>query len=88
MSGIYILESLKNHSYYIGSTNDINRRLREHNDGLVKSTKNILPLELKLFFECDNLKEARRLEYKIKKLKRKDLIERMIQDKKVLLKTS
>ena len=83
MIGVYILQSLKNDSYYIGSTNDIGRRLQQHKDGLVKSTKNILPIELKLFYECDNLIQARRLEYKIKNLKRKDLIKRMISEQKI-----
>ena len=83
MTGVYILQSSKNNSYYIGSTNNINRRIVQHENGLVKSTRNILPVELKLFYKCDSLTQARQLEYKIKKLKRKDLIESMISEQKI-----
>jgi len=42
----YILRSLKDHKRYIGSTDNLIRRVDEHNDGLVKSTKNRRPLVL------------------------------------------
>ena len=35
----YILKSLTYHRYYYGSTSDLDRRLKEHNSGRVKSTK-------------------------------------------------
>ena len=35
----YILKSLKNNKYYIGSAHNSNKRLVEHNSGKVKSTK-------------------------------------------------
>jgi len=47
---VYILISKKDKKRYIGMTSDLNRRLFEHNAGLVKSTKNRTPLEL-LYFE-------------------------------------
>jgi len=43
---VYILTSLKDSKRYIGMTSDLNKRLKEHNSGKVKSTKNRRPLEL------------------------------------------
>ena len=84
MPGVYILKSLKNNSYYIGSTNDIERRLKEHENGMVVYTRKLRPLELKLYQECNSLLEARRLERRVKNLKRRDIIERMITEGKII----
>jgi len=46
MYWVYILKSLKDSKRYIGYTNDLMRRINEHNSGLVKSTKNRKPLIL------------------------------------------
>ncbi|MBX4204968.1 MAG: GIY-YIG nuclease family protein [Candidatus Doudnabacteria bacterium] len=46
MYHVYILQSLKDRKRYIGSTNDLNRRVEQHNKGLVFSTKSRLPLRL------------------------------------------
>ncbi len=43
---VYVLRSLKDFKRYIGFTDDLNRRISEHNSGFVKSTKNRRPLEL------------------------------------------
>ncbi|MCD6085517.1 GIY-YIG nuclease family protein [bacterium] len=80
------MQSLKNGRYYIGNTNKINRRLKEHNTGKVKSTCFIRPLELKVFLPCSTLEEARRAEYHLKKYKRKDIIKSVIQRKMFLWK--
>ena len=37
----YVLKSLKDGKNYIGSTSDLALRLKFHNEGLNKSTKNI-----------------------------------------------
>ena len=42
----YILKSLKDNKYYYGSTGNIESRLKQHNYGKVKSTKNRIPLIL------------------------------------------
>jgi putative endonuclease len=36
---IYILFSLKTNKYYVGSTDDLQRRLKHHNGGSTPSTK-------------------------------------------------
>lgn len=41
----YILQ-LKNNKYYIGSSSDLKNRIREHNYGHVKTTKNLSPVKL------------------------------------------
>ena len=43
---VYILKSGKNNSLYIGLTNNLNRRLREHNSGLSVYTNKNKPYEL------------------------------------------
>lgn len=47
---VYILESLKDKGWYIGFTNNLNRRIEQHNKGENISTKNRLPLKL-IYFE-------------------------------------
>ena len=79
--GVYILESQKNYRYYVGSTDNINRRISEHNIGKVFSTKNMRPWKIKVFIECETLTEARSSEYRLKKYKRRDILDKVIQDK-------
>jgi putative endonuclease len=48
---VYILESQKDHEWYIGYTNDINRRPAEHERGQTRSTANRGPFEL-IYYEA------------------------------------
>jgi putative endonuclease len=80
---VYILRSLKTNRYYIGSTNDIKRRIQEHQQGRTKATKYLLPIELKFYQQYESLTLARKIEYKIKKLKRKDIIDKIIKEKNI-----
>ena len=43
---VYVLRSKKDRRRYIGYTSNLDRRLREHQAGLVTSTRNRRPLEL------------------------------------------
>jgi putative endonuclease len=81
--GIYILQSHKNGRYYIGSTSNLTERIIYHNSGKVKATKNQTPWEIKYFHPCLNITIARQIEYKLKKLKRRDYIEGIIRDQKI-----
>ena len=47
---VYVLYSQKDDRTYVGQTNNLERRLFEHNSGKVRSTKHRLPLKL-LFTE-------------------------------------
>ena len=43
---VYILKSLKDLKKYVGLTNNIQKRLNEHNEGKCKATRNRKPFEL------------------------------------------
>jgi len=75
--GVYVL-LCANGRYYTGSTDDIERRLNQHSEGKVKSTKNVRPVILKAFIEFETLKEARGYEYKVKQRKSRKMIEELI----------
>jgi putative endonuclease len=53
---MYILKSIKTERLYIGFANDINRRLKEHNSGLVKSTKPYMPYQC-VYYEAYRSKQ-------------------------------
>ncbi len=55
---VYVLKSLEDNKRYIGMSSNIERRLKEHNNGLVKSTKNRKPLKLIYFEEFPSKTEA------------------------------
>jgi len=50
---LYILKTGDKH--YIGSTGDLKKRLQEHKDGKVKSTKYKKPIGL-IYYEAYNIK--------------------------------
>ncbi len=64
---VYILKSLQDDKLYIGSTNDLKRRLSEHNNGLNRSTKARVPFELRYYEAYTNEYDARTLEHSLKK---------------------
>ena len=76
---VYILKT-RNDRYYIGSTNSLKRRFLEHTSGQVKSTKNLLPVELVFKQDFSDLTVARRIEYRLKKFKNKEIIDKIIKD--------
>jgi len=59
MFWVYVLKSNKDEKRYIGSTNDLSRRINQHNSGKVLSTKNQRPLVLIYKEEFLIEKEAR-----------------------------
>lgn len=48
---MYVLQSLKDADLYTGSTNDLKRRLKEHNAGEVQSTKSRTPFRV-IYYEA------------------------------------
>jgi putative endonuclease len=54
----YVLKSKKDGNHYIGFTENIDKRIKEHNEGLVTATKNRLPFELVYFEACNNKEKA------------------------------
>lgn len=85
MGFVYILRSLVNGRDYIGSTKNLDKRLIEHNSGKTKSLRFIRPLELTFSQEYNYLSDARKIEYKLKKLKSRYIIEKIINDKIIKL---
>jgi len=63
---VYVLKSQKDHDLYIGSTNSLERRLKEHNEGKVFSTKSRIPLEI-IYYEAYKAEsDARKREHNLK----------------------
>ena len=77
---IYILFSLKTNKYYIGSTDDLARRLKHHNAGFTPSTKSGAP-NWEIHYTETVLDRAAALnrELEIKKKKSRNYIEWLIQ---------
>lgn len=63
---IYILKSLKSNKLYIGYTNNLIRRLGEHNSGLSFETKKYKPWELLYLEGYANINDAKDREKKLK----------------------
>ncbi|MEW6195074.1 MAG: GIY-YIG nuclease family protein [Bacteroidota bacterium] len=43
---VYILQSFTSKKYYVGQTDNLERKLQQHNSGYSKSTKGGIPWEL------------------------------------------
>ena len=63
---VYVLLSEKDGRFYTGSTNDLKRRLDEHNAGKVESTKRRKPFKLIYYEACIDEKDARKREKYLK----------------------
>lgn len=77
---VYVLLSLRDRKFYIGSTNNLKRRLSEHQCGKNVSTAKRLPVEL-IYFEGHRSKEdALRREKYFKTTKGKTTLRQMLRD--------
>lgn len=63
---IYILRSKKYKRLYIGYTNDLRKRLKEHKSGLVAATKPYIPWRLVYYEAYSSEQEARHREHNLK----------------------
>ena len=63
---VYLLKSKANDSLYIGYTNNLNRRLEEHNTGLVGYTKKHLPWILLYYESFTSIEDAKKREKSLK----------------------
>jgi putative endonuclease len=62
----YIIESGKNGHWYTGSTNDLQKRLKQHNDKKSTWTKNGVPWRLIYYEACLNEEDSRARERYLK----------------------
>jgi putative endonuclease len=67
MYHVYLLKSKKDNSYYVGYTNDIERRLKEHNQGYVEYTSTRKPWNLVYYETYASLEDAKARENKLKR---------------------
>jgi putative endonuclease len=75
MHYVYIVKCA-DETYYTGYTNNLNRRIEQHNQGDgAKYTKGRRPVELVYSKELDSKSKAMKREYKIKQLTRQKKIE-------------
>jgi putative endonuclease len=75
---VYILRSLNDGWYYVGSSVDPQRRLAEHNAGESKSTRAHRPYELAYLEQFQTLAAARRREQEIKRKKSRKYVDWLI----------
>ena len=55
---VYVLKSEKDGNWYTGYTNNLKKRIKQHNLGYTESTKNRRPFELIYYEACLNEKDA------------------------------
>lgn len=75
---IYIIESQTNQKFYIGQTNNIENRLKRHNNKESLSTKNGVPWKLIYYEEFENRSGAMKREIHLKSLKNRNYLKNNI----------
>lgn len=77
---IYVLRSKKNRELYIGYSNNLTKRLKEHNQGLNQSTKSYIPWKLIYYEGCVNKEDAKRRETYLKTTQGRRLLKRRMKE--------
>ena len=77
---VYILQSLKDFSFYIGQTDNLDFRVSNHNEGLSKYTASKRPWKLVYFETLSCRSEALKREKQIKNMKSRVFIENLIRN--------
>jgi len=75
---VYILQSLKDFSYYVGQCDDLDKRMSKHFDGLSKYTSSKRPWRLRYFEVYNSRTDALKRERAIKNMKSRKYIEHLI----------
>ena len=65
MHYVYILK-LVNGDYYIGKSSNLERRIKEHKEGLSPTTKRFLPVKLVCYISFDSPDKAKKFETYLK----------------------
>ena len=76
---VYILYSKKLNRYYIGTTDDLQKRFTEHNSAHYSDSFSVkgIPWEIFLEITCESSTQAYNLEKFIKRMKSRSFIERL-----------
>jgi putative endonuclease len=80
MVSVYILYSEKRDRYYTGHTNDLQRRIDEHNNGHTKSTRSGIPWKICHTESYNSKSEAIKRERELKRMKSRIFIEELIKN--------
>jgi putative endonuclease len=75
---VYILQSHKDGSYYVGSTQDLEERIQRHNQGRSLYTKGKRPWKLLYSEEFPDRSSAIKREGYLKRQKSKELMESLV----------
>ncbi len=77
---VYIIHSEKLDSYYIGFTEDLDRRIHQHNSHFYKSASTIKADDWNLFHKipCDSKGQAMKIESHIKRAKSRKYLENLL----------
>ena len=81
---VYILQSLKDFSFYVGQCDDLDRRMSKHFDGFSKYTATKRPWRLVYFEKLPTRSHALRRENEIKSKKSRQYIESLISNWRVV----
>ena len=83
---VYIIYSLKLDNYYVGTTDNVEKRLQKHNLKVYADsfTCKGIPWELRFSYLCDKSETAYKLERFIKRMKSRKFILKIIEDKTIL----
>ena len=76
---VYLMQSQKDYSIYIGYTKNLKKRFTEHNQGKTKSIKHKIPYKLIYYEAFLNKADAGKREYELKhnSCKKENLLERL-----------
>jgi len=86
MHFVYILYSLSIDTYYVGETENIEFRLKQHNLGFYVGayTKQATDWRPYISIECETRSEARKIEAHIKRMKNRNYIENLKQHPEII----
>ena len=79
---VYILYSESSDRYYIGQTNNLEKRLQKHNLGLVDSTRHSRPWKVHFSLDVPTRKDSMKVEKYLKNLKSHKRLEDWIRKKR------
>ena len=75
---VYIIESVSSKRYYVGQTENLEKRLNSHNLGRNLSTKPYTPWKLKWWKEFSTRSEAVMMERRLKSIRKRIGLERYV----------